>query len=106
MFEPSSKTCSHCGATNPDLTLKDRSWTCKGCQTLHDRDKNAATNIKQFGLVQHKLGNDSNAVLQSGQEMPVEPCGGVVLCYQKESKGSKTNLRNGKSSSPHEGNHE
>jgi putative transposase len=106
MFEPSSKTCSVCGTTNPDLTLKDRSWTCNGCQTLHDRDENAATNIKQFGLLQHKLGNDSNVILKSGQEMPVEPCGGVVLCCQKEpksSKGSKTNLRSGKSSSPHEG---
>jgi putative transposase len=109
MFEPSSKTCSHCGETNPDLTLKDRSWTCKECQTLHDRDENAATNIKQFGLLQHKLGSDSNVVLQSGQEMPVEPdevSSAATKKNRRVPKGSKTNRRNRKSSSPHEGNHE
>ena len=48
-FEPSTKICSHCGATNHDLTLKDREWTCK-CGTKHDRDINAAINIKNYGL--------------------------------------------------------
>jgi putative transposase len=102
-FEPSSKTCSHCGEINPDLSLEDRSWTCKGCQTLHDRDENAVTNIKQFGLVQHKLGSDSNVVLQSGQEMPVEPVEVSSAATKKNRrvpKGSKTNLRNGKSFTP------
>ena len=27
-FEPSSKTCSHCGYVNHSLTLNDREWTC------------------------------------------------------------------------------
>jgi putative transposase len=49
-FEPSSKMCSHCGAINKELRLKDRSWTSKTCGTDHDRDLNAAINIKNTGL--------------------------------------------------------
>ena len=49
-FEPSSKTCHVCGNINKELTLSDREWTCKNCNTLHDRDINAAINIKNFAL--------------------------------------------------------
>lgn len=46
---PSSKTCHACGAVNDDLTLADRSWVC-GCGLVHDRDLNAALNIRSEGL--------------------------------------------------------
>lgn len=49
-FAPSSKACSTCGTINKELTLKDREWTCKKCNTTHDRDLNAAINIKSFAL--------------------------------------------------------
>jgi putative transposase len=49
-FEPSSKTCSCCGWIYKDLTLEEREWTCKGCGVVHDRDVNAAKNIKAFAL--------------------------------------------------------
>ena len=49
-FEPSSKTCSKCGYIKSDLTLKDREWTCPVCGEHHDRDINAAINIKQMAL--------------------------------------------------------
>ena len=49
-FEPSSKTCNVCGTITKDLTLKDRDWTCTKCNTVHDRDVNAAINIKNFAL--------------------------------------------------------
>lgn len=49
-FEPSSKTCSNCGNIKKDLTLADRTWTCEKCSATHDRDVNAAENIKNFGL--------------------------------------------------------
>jgi putative transposase len=49
-FEASSKTCSACGAKTETLTLADREWTCANCLTSHDRDLNAAKNIKEFGL--------------------------------------------------------
>jgi len=49
-FEPSSKLCSKCGVINNELTLADREWVCPNCGAKHDRDINAAINIKRFGL--------------------------------------------------------
>lgn len=55
-FEPSSKTCSNCGNINKELTLKDRTWICEECGVEHDRDINAAVNIKNFALRNHVCG--------------------------------------------------
>lgn len=49
-FEPSSKTCSKCGYVKRDLKLSDREWVCPVCGEYHDRDVNAAVNIKNFAL--------------------------------------------------------
>ncbi len=49
-FEPSSKLCNVCGTINNSLTLADRNWTCLKCGTYHDRDINAAINIKNYCL--------------------------------------------------------
>lgn len=49
-FDPSSKTCSKCGYVKHDLTLDDREWECPTCHTKHDRDVNAAQNIKDFAV--------------------------------------------------------
>ena len=54
-FEPSSKVCNVCGYHKSDLTLKDREWTCPDCKTKHDRDINAAINIKKFALINQNL---------------------------------------------------
>lgn len=54
-FEPSSKTCSKCGYIKNDLTLKDREWICPICGEHHDRDVNAAINIKDFALHKQNL---------------------------------------------------
>ena len=50
-FAPSSKTCGQCGYLYKGLKLSERSWTCPECGTRHDRDFNAARNIKEFGLI-------------------------------------------------------
>jgi putative transposase len=52
-FAPSSKLCSSCGQLNDNLTLADREWMCD-CGAIHDRDLNAAKNIKNFGIEQYR----------------------------------------------------
>ena len=46
---PSSKVCSVCGALRDRLPLHVREWTCL-CGAVHDRDVNAARNIRAAGL--------------------------------------------------------
>ncbi|MCX7782654.1 MAG: transposase [Meiothermus sp.] len=48
-FFPSSKLCPECGTINQALTLSDRVWTCE-CGAVHDRDLNAARNIRAQGM--------------------------------------------------------
>ena len=45
---PSSKTCSHCGEKLKELELSDRDWECPHCHTIHDRDANAAMNLRKL----------------------------------------------------------
>jgi putative transposase len=45
-FFASSKICSACGHKLANLPLSARQWTCPACRTTHDRDVNAAINLK------------------------------------------------------------
>ena len=47
---PSSKLCSVCGYKNKGLSLSAREWRCRDCETHHDRDINAAQNLRIEGL--------------------------------------------------------
>lgn len=58
-FDPSSKTCSCCGWRYRELALDEREWTCRSCGIVHDRDQNAAKNIKAFALEKHLCGTQS-----------------------------------------------
>ena len=54
-FEPSTKICNVCGHYKKDMTLAIREWECPDCNTNHDRDVNAAINIKKFALDKQNL---------------------------------------------------
>jgi len=47
---PSSKLCSNCYHQVEQMPLDVREWTCPHCGTHHDRDGNAATNIREEGI--------------------------------------------------------
>ena len=49
-FFPSSKTCHVCLNQVGSLPLDVRKWTCNNCHTTHDRDVNAAINLREEGL--------------------------------------------------------
>jgi putative transposase len=49
-FFPSSKNCNGCKSKNTLLSLNDREWVCPSCGCKHDRDINAAQNIKEEGI--------------------------------------------------------
>ena len=53
---PSSKLCGACGAVRGKLSLNVREWTCD-CGTVHDRDVNAAKNIRAAGLAVSACGD-------------------------------------------------
>jgi putative transposase len=75
---PSSKMCRACKAINADLTLSDRRWTC-ACGAIHDRDLNAAWNIKDEGL----------RLLAAGQARQVKRSG--TGCQTSHGKQSRLN---------------
>jgi len=47
---PSSKACSECGSICDKMPLGVRQWDCANCGAHHDRDINAAQNIRAEGL--------------------------------------------------------
>ena len=90
-FAPSSKTCGKCGYIYKGLKLSERSWACPECGTHHDRDFNAACNIKEFGLkalptergkvkpVDCPLVDDRPRVLKSNDRKKQEKRGGIGI---------------------------
>ncbi|HAG82551.1 MAG TPA: hypothetical protein DCL61_15660, partial [Cyanobacteria bacterium UBA12227] len=64
---PSSKLCSNCHYQIREMSLDVRTWTCPSCGTHHDRDGNAATNIRAEGI--RMLQTDGTAVSANGGEV-------------------------------------
>ncbi len=69
---PSSKLCSNCYHQVEAMPLDVREWTCPHCGTRHDRDGNAATNIREEGI--RLLQVDGTSISAVGGE--VRPKGG------------------------------
>jgi putative transposase len=67
----SSKTCSACGHKLDILPLSARQWTCPECGAHHDRDVNAAMNLKQ--VAESSAGDCQH--IQSMTECSVTACG-------------------------------
>ena len=57
-FYPSSKRCNGCGHVVAKLPLDVRRWSCPECGAEHDRDVNAAKNIRAAGLAVLACGGD------------------------------------------------
>ena len=72
-FFPSSKTCHVCLNQVGKLPLDIRYWTCEECQSKHDRDINAAINIRDEGLRILRL--RSVQVMTSGTGDKAMKCG-------------------------------
>ncbi|WBO65482.1 RNA-guided endonuclease InsQ/TnpB family protein [Streptomyces camelliae] len=49
-FFPSTRRCSACHAMGPRMDVSVRQWTCAECGALHDRDVNAAVNLRDEGV--------------------------------------------------------
>jgi putative transposase len=68
-FFPSSKLCSTCGHVLDELPLSVREWDCPACGAHHDRDINAAINIKRAGQQLLKTtGSDARKVTPTRNE--------------------------------------
>ena len=63
----SSKTCSECSYQIDKLDLSIREWQCPDCETIHDRDINAATNILKRG--EFELAQIQNKKLSKGIDL-------------------------------------
>jgi putative transposase len=64
---PSSQLCSACGHRDGPKPLSVREWACAACGTVHDRDVNAARNIRLEGRK-----------VAGGQPETINGCGGSV----------------------------
>ena len=51
-YTPTTRTCSACGQVQDSVDRKLRTWRCPKCGAVHNREVNAAKNIKSAGLAQ------------------------------------------------------
>ncbi|WP_329381487.1 transposase [Streptomyces sp. NBC_01351] len=49
-FFPSTRRCSACHTKGPKLDVSIREWTCAECGASHNRDTNAAVNLRDEGM--------------------------------------------------------
>ncbi|MFI5660384.1 RNA-guided endonuclease InsQ/TnpB family protein [Streptomyces sp. NPDC051684] len=79
-YVPTSQTCSACGRRDGPKPLHVREWTCPVCDTLHDRDINAAKNIKAAG-------QGGSSLRSTGKTTPPSTIGAAARCEETGSHG-------------------
>jgi putative transposase len=80
----SSKLCSNCGYKLASLDLGTRQWTCPACQVVHDRDVNAAINLRGLAVSSTVIAcGGTGADLACKRKMKLVP-------VKQESNGKKT----------------
>jgi putative transposase len=80
----SSKLCSNCGYKLASLDLGSRQWTCPACHVQHDRDVNAAINLRGLAVSSTVIacgGNCSDLACK---------CKMKLVPVKQESNGKKT----------------
>ena len=79
MWFPSSKTCSACGTINRKLK-RERTWTCDTCGTRHDRNLNAAINLRNLIMPESRRrdGRGREAVVQQRPSASCQGRPGIV----------------------------
>ena len=83
-FFPSSKLCRHCDFKHKDLKLSDLVWTCPNCRRSHDRNINAAINLKNtLGI---------REIYACGDDVRLKPrtCGASLSSMMQEAPSFRT----------------
>ena len=81
-FYPSSQLCSVCGHQHRELKLRDRVWRCPDCGSWHDRDMNAAVNLRDFALSHQQccsVAGSSSETLNACERWEVQDSGLVPI---------------------------
>jgi putative transposase len=86
-FYPSSKTCNNCLHQVDNLSLDIRSWQCPKCGKIHDRDINAALNIRDEGKRLKAVGH-----IASASRERVRPSKGTAFVRHPSVKDESTCL--------------
>ncbi|MEM9275305.1 MAG: RNA-guided endonuclease TnpB family protein [Cyanobacteria bacterium P01_F01_bin.143] len=77
----SSQICSCCGKSGGRKQLDIREWECLYCNTIHDRDINAATNLKRWAGGQSDQDKNGRGASVSLPEVAV--CGEASTTYEQ-----------------------
>ena len=74
-WAPTSKTCSGCGHRTVKMPLSVREWTCAECGAVHDRDVNAAINIKRLAIESKRPEGIGSLRVEGTLNLPVKVAG-------------------------------
>ncbi|WP_338043165.1 MULTISPECIES: RNA-guided endonuclease TnpB family protein [Okeania] len=95
---PTSKLCCNCHDQVDEMPLDVREWTCSSCGTRHDRDGNAAINIRAEGMRMLLVsgtgtathGKEVRPMRGRKSEVKALPCEVRSLCYTRSGLASGT----------------